>query len=118
MLVSMSIFFMVGCKKDYLYEPPPLDPNVPISFSADIVPIFTESCATSGCHDGDIDPDLTPANAWASCYAGGFVDTTDATASILYTEVLSGDMPAGEAPLTTDKISKILLWIQQGGKDN
>jgi len=120
LLISISILFIAGCKKDYIFEPAPPDPNVPVLFSTEIVPIFEANCYGGGCHDGDMDPDLTPANAYNSLMTGGYVDTTNgganAESSILY-QKLTTDMPPGQL-LSSDKIAKILLWIQQGGNNN
>src|SRR5215208_5874244 len=55
-----------GCYKDIIS--PGQDPNGPpqfVSFSGDLVPIFTANCAVSGCHDGTAhNPDLRADKAY------------------------------------------------------
>ncbi len=124
-LIGM-IGLITGCKKDYEYVPPPLDPNVKIKFSTDIMPMFTASCYGSGCHDDGIPPDLTAANAWNSLTANGTfigsnVDTVNDASSVLYvrmtTTTPNTPMPTSGL-LPKAQTDKVLLWIQQGAENN
>ena len=117
--VLISIIFS-GCYKDVLS--PGKDPNAPpqaVSFSGDLIPIFTANCASSGCHDGvpAHKPSLTAANAFTAITSGGFINTVVPTSSIIYGEVKSGSMPPTGALKSTDT-QKILDWIRLGAPNN
>lgn len=118
----LSIFLVTGlssCYKDMIS--PGQDPNGPpqyVSFSGDLVPIFTANCSMSGCHDGaSHDPDLRSENAYDAIVNGGFVDIVVPTNSILYGEVKSGSMPPTGALKSSD-VQKILDWIRTGAPNN
>lgn len=125
-LIFFSLAVLYSCEKDNYFVPKEtiVNPNVPISFSQDIQPIFDLSCSISGCHDGqNDDPDLTVGNAYASLFSTGDIDTVTAENSKLYKRVagVSGAlMPptANGGPLPANKVSLILNWIKQGAKDN
>ena len=52
MLTICLLLTVGGCKKDVEPEPEPdLCENVNSAFQTQILPIFTASCALSGCHD-------------------------------------------------------------------
>ena len=111
-----------------------------VSLATDVQPIFTESCASNGCHDGNSRPggpgaggptslDLTEGNALQS-----LLDTTtpcgpvlvpgDPDSSILIgklngTELCMGSlMPKGSDSLTTEQIDLIATWVCQGAAGN
>ena len=119
LLIAIMLMVNQSCTKDYLIPVEIIIPDT-VSFSIDILPIFTESCAKSGCHNtGDHSPDLTAANAYYELWAFGFIDTTDDRASVLFTrmDATSSTMPPlGRLP--EDKIQLVLAWIEQGALDN
>ena len=112
-----------------------------VSLANDIQPIFTTSCASSGCHDGNGGPpggpgaggattlDLTAGNALQS-----LLDTTtpcgpvlvpgDVASSVLIgkldgSELCQGSqMPKGNGTVTTQEIDLIATWVCQGAADN
>ena len=94
---------------------PPPDPEDTISFSQEIVPIWTEQGCT-GCHNGGTPPDLTPDNAYQSITSMGLVDTADAVSSKIYYYPL----PDGNhfAKYTSAQAALVLGWIEQGALDN
>lgn len=110
---------LAGCYKDIIS--PGQDPTAPpqaVSFSGDLVPIFTASCALSGCHDGVAHkPDLRADNAFTAIISGGYVNTVIPANSIIYGEVKSGSMPPTGALKPSD-IQKILDWIRNGAPNN
>jgi hypothetical protein len=111
---------LTGCYKDILS--PGQDPSAPpqaVSFSGDLVPLFTANCATAGCHDAvpAHRPSLTSANAYNAILGGGFVNTTVPANSIIYGEMKSGSMPPSGALRATD-IQKVLDWIRNGAPNN
>jgi len=109
-----------GCYKDILS--PGQDPTAPpqdVSFSGDLQPIFSASCALSGCHDAvpGHKPSLTLANAYNAIIAGGFINTVVPADSKIYVAVKGGTMPPTGALKPSD-VQKVLDWIRNGAKNN
>ncbi|HRH65355.1 MAG TPA: hypothetical protein PLU53_03585 [Bacteroidia bacterium] len=126
-LILISFFaVLIACEKDNYFVPADvvINPNVPVSLSSDIQPIFDASCATSGCHDGqNDDPNLTPGNAWQGLFDTGDIDTLNAENSKLYKRIagISGNLmpPASSGgALPAGQVALILNWIKQGAKNN
>ena len=126
-LVWISIFTLVivmGCS-DMGSDPVSTgseDPKKPVSFSADIDPIFAaNSCA--GCHGGSGGLVLTShTDLMTGGNSGVVVISGDADNSILYKKI-SGDtagerMPLGGSKLDQELIDKIKDWINEGALDN
>ena len=107
----------------------------PVSFAAAVQPIFTESCALSGCHTGTFPAgglDLAAGQAYANIVnvASGEVPALkrvlpgDASSSYLYQKItnasgtLGSPMPLGSNPLPSDEIDAIEAWINQGAQNN
>jgi len=118
-----AILFLVvmlgSCEKDYL-TPKKVEINTPVSFSKDVVPILTEDCAKAGCHvSGAHTPDLSASSAYDQLTGLGYVDTTNAEASILYKMITATTNPMPpNGKLTPDEIGYILAWIKQGAQNN
>jgi len=119
LVLSVTI---TGCyKTTTIVENPGNSITATMSFSKDIIPIFTNNCALSGCHvSGGHAPDLTAANAFNSLTTGGYVTAGDPDNSVIMlwlTGKKSPAMPLGKGP--DDKINApIYAWIKQGAKNN
>jgi len=93
----------------------PIDPNVDVSFSTQITPIFTAKCIS--CHKtGGQAPDLTAANAYNSIMTMQLANTASPATSVIYVHPNTAShtwqkYSAAEAQL-------VLTWIQQGAKNN
>ena len=116
-LISSAFIISIviaSCTK-YNYDPPTVDPNIPLSFETDVLPIFTENCV--GCHGGSIPPDLSASEAYESISDGYISDDpeNDAESSKIYSKLLESGHSANATEL--EKLI-ILTWIQQGAKDN
>ena len=118
-ILVLSAFSMTGCEKDYIYRPK-VDITTPVSYSADIQPIWNSNCMGSGCHNtGAMDPDLTSANSYSALMTGGYVDTTNAAASTLYMRMTDSNDPMPPTGiLSATPTNKVLAWIEQGAKNN
>jgi len=113
--VMLIMTMLASCEYDSV-EPVEIDPDTEISFKDDIIPVFNESCNSSGCHaTGDWAPDLTTENAYEALFAGDFIDTTNPENSDLYKAMNSGSMTTYSTPGDTQLI---LTWIEQGADDN
>jgi hypothetical protein len=91
-----------------------------VSFSKDLQPILTSSCAKSGCHNGSVSPDLTAANSYNSLTLG-FVNTGDPSNSDVYlwlTGKKAATMPLGSSNNPSNINALVLAWINQGAKNN
>ena len=107
-----------------------VDPPVgvdPVSFAADIQPIFEMSCI--GCHGagGNAGLDLRSGLSYgnlvgvpATASGGNRVEVGNAEASVLYQRLsgtgLSPMPPAGVLPATVQEL--VAQWINEGARDN
>ena len=121
-ILAVLMLAISGCYKTTTYvKNPGADITQTMSFTTDIVPIFTSSCALSGCHvSGGKAPDLTAANAYKSLTDGSYYKANDPENSVLMawlTGKKSPVMPLGAGP--NEQINaKIYAWINQGAKNN
>lgn len=96
----------------------PCEPDV-IYFERDILPIFTTSCAFSGCHNAESAEDGVILISYESVMASDIVRPFRLDNSDLY-EVITDDdeddrMPKPPAPrLSSEEIQLIANWILQG----
>ena len=119
-IVALFLAPLTGCYKDII--PPGADPNGPpqfVSFSGDLIPIFSKSCSNSGCHDGSPtkQPALTPDKAYNALINGGYVNTLLPAQSPIYMSVKDNSMPVGGS-ITSGEKQKILDWIRNGAPNN
>jgi len=123
MALSLAMLF-VSCEKATIDQGSgtvPYDPNAKptvISFSADIIPIFTSKC--TGCHgDGGQTPTLTAASAYASLTTvpGQFINLTNPASSLLYVHITENPSSHGGGQFPAEGAT-ILQWIQQGALNN
>ena len=121
-ILAIVILAISGCNKTATYvENPGADITQTMSFASDITPIFTSSCALSGCHaSGGHAPDLTTANAYKSLTDGGYFKANDPDNSVIIlwlTGKKSPVMPLGNGP-NAEINAKVYAWIKQGAKNN
>src|ERR1035437_9323465 len=117
--------FIAGCQKDttLIIKPVPVVVTKVVSFSKDLVPLFTANCALSGCHaTGGHVPNLMADKAYSSLMDDpDFVLVKDAENSTLYkrlTGKLSPAMPMGKTTNPGNINNLVLAWIKQGAKKN
>jgi hypothetical protein len=96
--------------------PPEVEVPENVSFSIDVQPIFTKSCALPGCHSaGGQQPNLSEGNAFNSLTFFGYVNLADPESSKIYQQIKIGKMKT----YATDQDRAIILkWIEQGAIDN
>jgi hypothetical protein len=110
-----------GCKYDFIVPedvPDPDDPNAEqVSFSQEILPIFSAHSCTS-CHDtGGQMPDLTAENAYSSINTTRYINFDTPEESLIYTRPHPSN--TGSHPTYSEaQAAKLLLWINQGAKNN
>ena len=107
--VLTGILLFGSCEK-VVYPIPELPDSV--SYTLDIQPIWDNNCVS--CHSGSRDPDLRPENSYASLINGGYVDTDNPEESILIKKLYGSH----DARATETEKQLILLWIEEGAKNN
>lgn len=107
---------LTGCYKDVIVEADPDGPAQFVSFKDDLLPVFTQNCALSGCHAaGGHTPTLTADKAYASLNNGFYVNTLIPKQSKLY-QMVYGEM-GNYVPSPSVK-KKIYDWIRNGAPNN
>ena len=95
-----------------------------VSFSKDIIPIFTASCAlSSACHLGansiNQETNFDADSEYYTITKKGLVSTSNPSSSLLYVEVRTNEMPLQPySPLPASQQNLILEWIEQGALNN
>lgn len=118
-MLFFGVMFFAGCEYTFVQQeeitPPEPDPDNPISFASQIVPIFTSRCLD--CHDnGGTAPDLSAANAYSS--VSSLVNTSNPTASKLYDYIQPNTSTHGWRKYSATQAGLVLLWIQEGALNN
>lgn len=124
LLIVVVLFLALGytsCKYDFIVPEEVIDPEDPnaeeVSFSEDIIPIFTGSNCTS-CHDtGGQMPDLTPENAYSAINTTRYINTSTPEESVIYTRP-HPDGSGSHPKYTEAQAALILTWIKQGAANN
>lgn len=121
-LIASVILIVISCTKTTTVA---IDNSAAItktvSFSKDIQPILTKSCALSGCHSGTIAPNLSTAVAFNALENGNFINTGIPASSEVYlwlTGKRAIAMPNGSANNPSNINALMLAWITQGAKNN
>jgi hypothetical protein len=97
------------------YTPDPNDTLDTISFSAEIQPIFNSKCIA--CHTTQ-SPTLTAANSYNNLINGGYIDTANPEASVIYLKLKDEQHPSPSGTFTGAQLALLLQWIQQGALNN
>ncbi len=134
LFIALSIFYCGGGGNG-TPEIPETEISDP-SFSDDIQPIFTSSCAVSGCHNNTAEAGLILLQGQALANLVN-VDSTQDTQRPVRKRVLPGDatnsvlvikieatppfgdrMPQGRSALSSVRIQNIKNWVDRGAKNN
>ena len=123
--MGMVTALLFSCKKKTPQPAPnPNQQQLPavVSFSANIVPIFTGSCISGGCHSASSPAaglNLTSASAYSSLMSKQETYTVNPSGSNLYLEIANGEMPKLPASsLNSYQQQLVLKWITQGANNN
>ncbi|MHB1277697.1 MAG: c-type cytochrome domain-containing protein [Bacteroidia bacterium] len=129
-LFLVMLSFIQGC----VHEAPPFplnggiptqtvkcDPDT-VYFRNEILPLLASNCAMPGCHDALTSADGVRLDSYLSLFRSGVVDPGNPSNSNLWEAINETDpedrMPLNANPLTPEQKSLILLWIQQGARNN
>jgi hypothetical protein len=110
-IFSGGIIFFASCEK-YIYQVEIVNPVDTVHFQAQIQPLFTSNCV--GCHGGTRNPDLRAGNSYEALTVGGYVNPPAET-SVIIQQLSSG---SHSSYLIDAEKQLILIWIQQGAKNN
>lgn len=116
-LIASAATGLVGCYKDVILPEEQIDaPPQFVSYSAELKPLFSASCALAGCHvTGAHKPYLSPDISYQQIVNGGFVNTLVPKESIFYIKV-NGDMKE-YIPSAANR-QKVYDWIRNGAPNN
>jgi len=108
---------LVSCEYEFA-EFEEVDPGQPVSFAADIEPIFNSGNNCTSCHrTGSTAPDLTTGNAYQAIVPG-LINTDNPEASQIYSVPHPSSAGHGFRKYTQLQAGRVLSWIKQGAADN
>lgn len=114
--VILGAIVVQSCDNNSLPEPspPPTTDTCPdeISYENDVKPIITNTCAISGCHNGDNGASVN----W-TVFANLQSKRLAVKDRINRAPGTPGHMPA-VGSLTAEQIATISCWVDQGGQNN
>lgn len=117
---ALTIIFLcllvaiTSCQYEFIEIDEP-DPNVPVKFSEDILPIFSANNCTACHRTGGTSPDLSMANAYNSIVPA-LINTSNPEASRIYT--VPAPSSSHGARYSLAQASLVLTWIRQGAENN
>jgi len=123
LLFITTMGFLSSCTYDWIEypAPPPIDTTVIISFKTDVEPIWNNGNNCTSCHKtgGSMpNPDLETGKAYNSINSMGLVDLNNPEASIIYDHIAPSTNTHKWKKYDATQAQTILVWIQQGGKNN
>lgn len=99
---------------------PPADSTTAVSFSHEVLPIFTGICVK--CHAGDTAPHslvlTTYDDVMAGSENGDVIEAGDPASSALIEKITTGKMPRNSPHLLPGQIKAIWNWVKQGALNN
>lgn len=111
--LSIICLGLIGLDSCVYHDFPEYVCSEEISFANHVQPILSTKCAISGCHNGDMGPDLN----WTNFEQFG----KRVQSGLVKYRVTHGIMPPSyspEGPLTQEQINTIACWSDQGGLNN
>ncbi len=91
-----------------------------VSFGNDLIPIFTQSCNSVGCHNsGGISPDLSEENGFNDITSSNMLNIDNPENSELYIRMIDFQSPMPiSGILSKTQTDKVLVWIIEGAQNN
>ncbi len=113
----MVAFIFIGCEYETIEFDLP-DENEPVSFAADILPIFNNGNNCTACHTaGSTSPDLTTDRAYNSIVPA-LINTDEPEMSRIYEFPHPSSTTHGFKKYTQAQAALVLNWIKQGAENN
>lgn len=111
-IIISSFFMTVSCR----HEGIPADQLDPVCFNQQVLPIFQNSCAISGCHNAQGGESGYVFNDYTNIMKA--ISPGNATKSKAYKAMTSSiQLMPPHNPLPMDKRILIRVWIDQGAKE-
>lgn len=111
----LIIFIASSCEYEYYTpEPSAVDPDVVVSFNAEIIPIFEAKCVA--CHDGGSVFSLEADKAFDNLNSRNLINLDTPEESIIFTKLGVGNH--NQYTYTATENDLILFWIEQGAGNN
>jgi hypothetical protein len=118
--IAVLMFLLMGitsCEYEFIEIDEP-DPDIPVSFADDIIPIFTAGNNCTVCHrTGSQSPDLTAGNAYNSIVPT-LINSSEPESSIIYSYPSPATSTHGFKKYTQTQAALVLAWIKQGAENN
>jgi len=113
-LLIISAMAFVSCEK-YTWDPPKVDPNIPVSFKNEIIPIFsTKYSENKSCIDCHMtNPDFHANKLWATLN-DGLIDLQNPDQSAIILKLYGSH----SARCSEENKQKLKIWILQGAIDD
>ncbi len=123
LVISISLVFAISCEKSTILHPKAtiIDTTKKISFTTDIMPIFTNNENCSSCHapGSDVFSLASKEDAWNSIQANNLVNIPAPESSKLYDKIIESNPSVHDwKKYTTSEAQTVLTWITQGAKNN
>lgn len=121
-LLSASLMFFLafttGCFYDQVYIAPVIPdlPDEPVSFAAEIQPVFTAKCIA--CHPSIRGLDLTEGNAYANINNATYINRGTPAESLIYTKPDPAGTETHSTKYSTTEAAIVLKWIEEGAPNN
>lgn len=119
--MASFLFIISSCQYKYTVEPTVVPPNPEdtVSFSLQVEPIWNDNANCVSCHNGTTQrPDLQTGAAYGEIQSMGLVDTQNPAQSIIYDHPHPDTDTHSWKKYTATEAATILLWIEQGAKNN
>lgn len=107
LIVFGGFLFFSSCEK-VAFDPPKIEGQV--SFKTDVTPPLNNDC--SRCHAAF----KAQTNFYKNLATAAFIDTVNAKSSKIYVKLSNNQ--AHQGYISPDNLAKILLWFDQGAKNN
>lgn len=125
----LALFLLPSCQSEQIDLSQVVAPVDPVSFAADVQPLFTASCGGVGCHIGEATNGVnltTHAQALTSFglqYDALIIAPGDPADSPLLDKLSANPrfgsrMPLNRTPLSGTQIALVRAWIEEGALDN
>lgn len=116
LILILFALFMNSCKYDFILAKEVPVITGPVSFSAQVAPIFSNDKCTD-CHNGGQSPNLTAAAAYAQIVPN-LINTATPESSLIYSFPSPTTATHTWKKLSASDASIILAWIKDGAKNN
>lgn len=111
-IIVSGLWITVSCE----HEGIPADQMEPICFNQQVLPVFQNSCATSGCHDAQTAENGYVFTDYSSIMKA--ISPGNASKSKAYKAITSSvELMPPHNPLPLEKRTLIRIWIEQGANE-